>query len=69
MEVSAQLHASAALLPDREPLVAIREEDGGAQRRSGYGGKEKNSQPLSGLEPPIIQPAEQRCTAELSRQP
>jgi len=28
----------------------------GPQSRSGYGGKEKNSQPLPGLEPPIIQP-------------
>jgi len=27
------------------------------QSRSGRGGEEKNSQPLSGLEPPIIQPA------------
>jgi hypothetical protein len=29
---------------------------GGSQSLSGRGGEEKNSQPLSGLEPPIIQP-------------
>jgi len=29
---------------------------GGPQNRSGGGGEEKNSQPLPGLEPPIIQP-------------
>jgi hypothetical protein len=28
---------------------------GGLQRRSGRGGEEKNSQPLPGLEPPILQ--------------
>jgi hypothetical protein len=37
------------------------------QIRSGCGGEEKNSQPLPGLEPPIIQPVAQRCTTELSR--
>jgi hypothetical protein len=40
---------------------------GGPQNRSGRGGEEKNSQPLPGLEPPIIQPVAQRYTTELSR--
>jgi hypothetical protein len=40
---------------------------GGPQSRSGRGGEEKNSQPLPGLKPLIIQPAAQRCTTELSR--
>jgi hypothetical protein len=31
------------------------------------GGDEKNSQPLPGLEPPIIQPVAQRYTTELER--
>jgi hypothetical protein len=31
------------------------------------GGEEKNSQPLSGLEPPIIKPVAQRYTTEISR--
>jgi len=37
----------------------------GFQNRSGRGGEEKNSKPLPGLEPPIIQ----RHTTELSRIP
>jgi hypothetical protein len=37
------------------------------QSRSGRGGEEKNSQPLTGLEPPIIQPLAQRYTTEPSR--
>jgi hypothetical protein len=40
---------------------------GGPQSRSGRGGEEKNSQPLPGLEPPIIQPIAQGCNTELSR--
>jgi hypothetical protein len=32
---------------------------GGLQSRSGCGGEEKNSQPLPGLEPPIIHPVAQ----------
>jgi hypothetical protein len=39
---------------------------GGLQSRSGRCGEEKNSQPLPGLEPPIIQPIAQRYTTELS---
>jgi hypothetical protein len=38
----------------------------GPQSRSGCGGEKKNSQPLPGLKPPIIQPVAQRYTAELS---
>jgi hypothetical protein len=38
---------------------------GGPQSPSGYGGEEKNSQPLPGLEPPINQPVAQRYTTEL----
>jgi hypothetical protein len=40
---------------------------GGPQNRSGRGGEERNSQPLPGLEPPIIQPVAQRYTTELFR--
>jgi hypothetical protein len=39
----------------------------GPQNRSGRGGEEKNSQPLPGLEPLIIQPVAQPYTTELSR--
>jgi hypothetical protein len=38
----------------------------GPQSQSGHGGEEKNSEPLPGLEPPIIQPVAQCCTTELS---
>jgi hypothetical protein len=40
---------------------------GGPQSRSGRRGEEKNSQPLPGHEPPIIQPVAQRYTTELTR--
>jgi hypothetical protein len=40
---------------------------GGPQSRSGPCGEEKNSQPLRGIEPPIIQPVAQRHNTELSR--
>jgi hypothetical protein len=40
---------------------------GEPQGRSGCGVEEKNSQPLSGLEAPIIQPVAERYTTELSR--
>jgi len=36
------------------------------QSRSGHGGEETNSQPLQGLEKPIIQPVAQRYATELS---
>jgi hypothetical protein len=39
----------------------------GPQSRSGRGGEEQNSQPLPGLEPPIIQPVAQHYTTELPR--
>jgi hypothetical protein len=39
----------------------------GSQSRSGRGGEEKTSQPLSGLEPQIIQLVAQRYTTELFR--
>jgi hypothetical protein len=38
---------------------------GGPQSRSGRGSEEENSQPLSGFEPPSVQPVAHRCTTEL----
>jgi hypothetical protein len=61
MEVSGQLHAPAVLPPEKEPLVPI----GGSQSRSGRGGEENISQPLSGLELSIIQLVAQRYTTEI----
>jgi hypothetical protein len=40
---------------------------GGPQSRSGRGGEQKNSQQLSGLEPPFIQPVAQRYTQNFRR--
>jgi hypothetical protein len=40
---------------------------GGPQCRSGHGSEAKNSQPMSELKLPIIQPVAQRSTTELSR--
>jgi hypothetical protein len=40
---------------------------GGPQSQSGCSGEEKNSQPLPGLEPSVIQPIAQCCTTELSQ--
>jgi hypothetical protein len=62
MEVSGQLHALAALPPGKEPWYPLDRRLGGSQSRSGRGGEEKNSQPLPGIEPPIIQPLAQRYT-------
>jgi hypothetical protein len=55
MEVSDQLHAPAALPPGKGPLYPLDGKLGGPQIRSGRGSEEKNSQPLPGLELPIIQ--------------
>jgi hypothetical protein len=64
MQVSGQLHAPAALFSAKEPRYPLDRRLGGPQSRSEHGG-EKNSQPLAGLELPIIQPAAQRYTTEL----
>jgi hypothetical protein len=67
MDVSGQLHALTPLHRGKEPLVPLNRRLGGLQSRSGRSGEEKNSQPLPGLELPIIQPVSQRYTPELSR--
>jgi len=51
MDVSGQLHASAALLPEKEPRYQLDKRLGGLQSRSGRGGEEKNSQSPPGIEP------------------
>jgi hypothetical protein len=51
MEVSGQVHAAAALTPGKEPRYPLDRRLGGPQSRSGRDGKEKNSQPLPGIEP------------------
>jgi hypothetical protein len=54
-------------LQRKSPWYPLERRLGGPQSRSGRGGEEKNSQPLPGFEPPIIQPVVQRYTTELSR--
>jgi hypothetical protein len=51
----------------RSPWYPLYRRLGGPQSRSGRGGEEKNSQPMQGLEPQIIQTVAQCYTAELSR--
>jgi hypothetical protein len=48
-----------------DPQYPLDRRLGGSQSRSGRGGEETNSQPLPGLEPPMIQPVAQRCSIEL----
>jgi hypothetical protein len=67
MEVSGQLHAPAALPPGKEPLVPTDRRLGGPQSRYGRGDEQKNTQPLPGLELPIIQTVAQRYSTELSQ--
>jgi hypothetical protein len=67
MEVSGQLHAPAALPLGESTWYPWDRRLGGPYSRSGHSGVVKNSQPLSGLEPPIIQLVALRCTTELSR--
>jgi hypothetical protein len=66
MEVSGRRQGPAALPPGKVLLIPMGKEAVWAHSRSGRGGEEKNSQPLPGLELPIIQPVAQRYTTELS---
>jgi hypothetical protein len=63
MEVSGQLHTPGALPPWRR--VPGNRRLGGHQSRSGRGGEEKNSQPLQGLEDPIIQNENEKLVVKL----
>jgi hypothetical protein len=49
MEMSGQLHASAALHQGKSPWYSFDRRLGGPQSRSGRGGEEKNSQPPPGI--------------------
>jgi hypothetical protein len=52
-------------LQGKSPWYTVDGRLDGPQSQSGRGGEEKNSQPLPGLEPPIIQLVAQRYTTEL----
>jgi hypothetical protein len=66
MEVSGQLHAPAALLQGKSPWYPLDRKLCWSQSLSGGGGEEKNSQPVLGLETPIIQPVIPCYTTEIS---
>jgi len=51
MEVSGEIHAQAALLPEKEPRYPFDRRLSGPQSGSGRDGEEKNSQTLLGIEP------------------
>jgi hypothetical protein len=62
------MEASGQLYPQGKRLCyPLDRKLGRLQSRSGRGGKEKNSQPMPGLELPLIQPVAQRYTTVLSR--
>jgi hypothetical protein len=54
-------------LQGNSPWYTLYRRLGESQSWSGCGGEEKNSQPLPGLETPIIQPVAQRYNTDLSR--
>jgi hypothetical protein len=49
MEVSGLLHIPPALSPGQEPSVSLDRRLGGPQSRSGRGGEEKKTLPLSSI--------------------
>jgi hypothetical protein len=61
MAVSGQLHTPATYPKGKDPWYPFDRRMGEPQSRSGRGGEEKNSQSLPGLEPPIIQHADQHA--------
>jgi hypothetical protein len=54
-------------LQGKNPWYPLNRRLGGPQSLSGRGGEKKNSQPLQGYDPPIIQNVAQPYTTELSR--
>jgi hypothetical protein len=50
----------------KSPYYQLVRRLGGPKSRSGRGCEDRNSQPLSGIEPSIIQPIAQHYTTELS---
>jgi hypothetical protein len=67
MEMSGQLHTLAASTRGKKHWNPLDRRLRGPQSRSEHGGEEKNSQPLPGLKPPVIQLVARLYTTELSR--
>jgi hypothetical protein len=65
--MSGQLHALPALPQGKNPCYSLDRRLGGPKTGLDAVYEEKNLQPLSRPEPPIIQPLTQRYTTELSR--
>jgi len=66
MEVSGQLHDPATFPQGKSPWYPLDRKLDGPQSWCGHGGEEKNSQPLTGPKPLIIQAVAQHYTTELS---
>jgi hypothetical protein len=66
MEVSGQIHATAAFPQGKNPYYPFDRRLRGLQSRSGFGGEEKHFHLLPGLEPPSIQSVAQFHTIELA---
>jgi hypothetical protein len=64
MEANGQLHTPPLYPYGKSPWYPLDRRLGGLQSRFGRGGEEKNSQPLTGLDTPIIQPVAQLYTIE-----
>jgi hypothetical protein len=62
MEVRGQLHVRALYPQGKSLWYPLDRSLCAPQSRSGHGDEEKNSQPLPGIEHPIIQPVAQRYT-------
>jgi hypothetical protein len=67
MGMSGGVHAWPIYSQGKSPWYPLDRRLGGPQSRSGLCGEEKNSQPLSRLEPPVIHSVAQLYTTELSR--
>jgi hypothetical protein len=67
MEMSGQIHAPAALPQGKRLWYPFDRILRGPRSWSGRGGEEKNSQPLPGFEPQIIQPRAQRYATQLCK--
>jgi hypothetical protein len=66
MEVSGQLHTPPLYPQGKSPWYPLERRLGGPHSWPGRGGEEKNSKPLPGFEPLVIQPVAQSYTTELS---
>jgi hypothetical protein len=67
MKVNGQLHVPDALPQGKSPMYPLDRRLSWPQSRPGHDAEEKNSHPLPGFEPPIIQPVVQLYITELSQ--